>query len=130
MVDPKLGTKRQCEACGAKFYDLNKKPVTCPKCGHVYDPMAAAVDQKPVAEIEPTGEAETEDSEDTLEDEDDALSLEDIVEDDGDDDDDDEAIGEFSDDEELLDGDLDDDDALIDDDDEEDGDFIADEDDD
>ncbi|NBR51687.1 MAG: TIGR02300 family protein [Alphaproteobacteria bacterium] len=38
MVDPKLGTKRVCEACGAKFYDLNKSPAVCPKCGHVYDP--------------------------------------------------------------------------------------------
>ena len=126
MVDPKLGTKRQCEACEAKFYDLNKQPVTCPKCGHHYDPMAAAVDQKPVAQIEPTAEAKTEDNDDTLKDDDDALSLEDIVEDDSDDDDDeDEAIGEFSDDEELLDGELDEDDALIDDDDDEDDDFIA-----
>ena len=41
MVDPKLGTKRVCEACGAKFYDLNKSPATCPKCGHAFDPLAA-----------------------------------------------------------------------------------------
>ena len=26
MVDPKFGTKRVCEACGGKFYDLNKIP--------------------------------------------------------------------------------------------------------
>ena len=44
MVDPKLGTKRVCEACGAKFYDLNKSPAVCPKCGHVYDPAAAMTD--------------------------------------------------------------------------------------
>ena len=29
----KLGTKRQCQACGAKFYDLGKRPVMCSRCG-------------------------------------------------------------------------------------------------
>jgi len=29
----KLGTKRQCQACGAKVYDLAKRPVVCPRCG-------------------------------------------------------------------------------------------------
>ncbi len=29
----KLGTKRQCLACGAKFYDLGKRPATCSRCG-------------------------------------------------------------------------------------------------
>jgi exodeoxyribonuclease-5 len=29
----KLGTKRQCQACGAKFYDLGKRPVVCSHCG-------------------------------------------------------------------------------------------------
>lgn len=27
-----LGIKRTCLACGAKFYDLEKNPVICPKC--------------------------------------------------------------------------------------------------
>lgn len=106
MVDPKLGTKRVCEACEAKFYDLNKSPIVCPKCGHVHDPMAAAMPEKPVAEIEPTVEAQ-EDDEDTLEEDDDALSLDDIVED-QDDDDGEDGIGEFSDDKNLLDNDEDD----------------------
>jgi len=26
------GTKRLCAHCGAKFYDLNKTPIICPKC--------------------------------------------------------------------------------------------------
>ena len=26
------GTKRLCEGCGAKFYDLNKDPIICPMC--------------------------------------------------------------------------------------------------
>jgi len=28
----RLGTKRQCLSCGAKFYDLGKAPPVCPKC--------------------------------------------------------------------------------------------------
>ncbi len=33
MAKPELGTKRVCVACGAKFYDLQKTPAVCPKCG-------------------------------------------------------------------------------------------------
>ncbi len=33
MAKPELGVKRTCVACGAKFYDLGKQPVVCPKCG-------------------------------------------------------------------------------------------------
>ena len=32
MAKPELGTKRLCGSCGAKFYDLNKDPIVCPKC--------------------------------------------------------------------------------------------------
>lgn len=38
MSKPELGTKRDCPSCGAKFYDLNKNPVVCPKCKHEYVP--------------------------------------------------------------------------------------------
>lgn len=27
-----LGLKRTCLSCGAKFYDLEKSPIVCPKC--------------------------------------------------------------------------------------------------
>ena len=27
------GTKRLCQSCGTKFYDLQRAPVTCPSCG-------------------------------------------------------------------------------------------------
>ena len=37
MAKPDLGTKRVCQSCGAKFYDLSKDPITCPKCGAVYE---------------------------------------------------------------------------------------------
>ncbi|MCB2107238.1 MAG: TIGR02300 family protein [Rhodobacteraceae bacterium] len=28
-----LGMKLTCESCGTRFYDLNKQPGVCPKCG-------------------------------------------------------------------------------------------------
>lgn len=37
MAKPELGTKRVCQSCGAKFYDLAKDPITCPKCGAIYE---------------------------------------------------------------------------------------------
>ncbi|GAA3670698.1 TIGR02300 family protein [Acetobacter fabarum] len=33
MSQPDLGTKRVCVSCGARFYDLNRAPAICPKCG-------------------------------------------------------------------------------------------------
>jgi uncharacterized protein (TIGR02300 family) len=41
MVKPELGVKRVCGNCGAKFYDLNRDPILCPKCGTVFDVQAA-----------------------------------------------------------------------------------------
>jgi exodeoxyribonuclease-5 len=37
MRNTKLGTKRQCQACGARFYDLAKRPVICAHCGAEVD---------------------------------------------------------------------------------------------
>ncbi|GGH33893.1 TIGR02300 family protein [Alsobacter metallidurans] len=42
MAKPELGTKRQCQSCGAKFYDLGKDPIVCPKCGTTYTAAAIA----------------------------------------------------------------------------------------
>jgi uncharacterized protein (TIGR02300 family) len=36
LAKPDLGTKRLCGNCGAKFYDLNKTPIVCPKCETVF----------------------------------------------------------------------------------------------
>lgn len=41
MAKPELGAKHQCQACGAKFFDLNKDPIVCPKCGTVFQGAAA-----------------------------------------------------------------------------------------
>jgi uncharacterized protein (TIGR02300 family) len=35
-----LGAKRHCESCDAKFFDLNKVPIICPKCGTVFQSVA------------------------------------------------------------------------------------------
>ena len=40
LAKPELGTKRQCQNCGAKFFDLNKDPIVCPKCGTVFQGAA------------------------------------------------------------------------------------------
>lgn len=37
MVKPEWGTKRTCLSCSAIFYDLNKTPPVCPKCGAAYE---------------------------------------------------------------------------------------------
>jgi uncharacterized protein (TIGR02300 family) len=41
VANPELGIKRLCASCGAKFYDLNKDPIHCPKCGAVYEVVVA-----------------------------------------------------------------------------------------
>jgi uncharacterized protein (TIGR02300 family) len=49
VAKPELGTKRLCAGCGAKFYDLNKDPITCPKCGTVYEVAVIAPRGRPDA---------------------------------------------------------------------------------
>lgn len=38
MAKAELGEKQTCPSCGAKFYDLRKKPAVCPKCQTAFDP--------------------------------------------------------------------------------------------
>ena len=40
MTKPELGSKRRCQKCGAKFFDLTKDPIICPKCGTLFRYMA------------------------------------------------------------------------------------------
>lgn len=49
MAKPELGLKRQCMSCGAKFYDLNRDPAVCPKCGTAYQASALSRVAAPVA---------------------------------------------------------------------------------
>lgn len=36
MKKPNLGQKQTCKKCEARFFDLNKNPAVCPKCGEIY----------------------------------------------------------------------------------------------
>lgn len=40
VAKPDLGTKQLCPSCGTKFFDLNRTPITCPKCGTIVSPAA------------------------------------------------------------------------------------------
>lgn len=40
MAKPNRGLKRTCQSCTARFYDLEKDPIICPKCGVEFDPEA------------------------------------------------------------------------------------------
>jgi len=41
-----LGDKQLCPNCGAKFYDLRKRPAVCPKCTTSFDPAEEGVRAK------------------------------------------------------------------------------------
>ncbi|MBS0385651.1 MAG: TIGR02300 family protein [Proteobacteria bacterium] len=43
MARTDLGDKQVCPSCGAKFYDLRKRPATCPKCSTAFDPADEGV---------------------------------------------------------------------------------------
>ncbi len=71
MAKPEWGTKRLCQSCGAKFYDMGRNPITCPKCEAVFDVEGSVklkrgrtapqeVKPKPKATVEEI-DAETED---------------------------------------------------------------------
>jgi uncharacterized protein (TIGR02300 family) len=45
-----LGIKRQCQSCGAKFYDLKRDPITCPKCSAVFVIEAPTRPRRPRAD--------------------------------------------------------------------------------
>ena len=47
MAKPELGTKRLCANCGAKFYDLSKDPIVCPKCHTVLELAAVSARARP-----------------------------------------------------------------------------------
>lgn len=43
MAKAELGEKQLCPSCGAKFYDLRKRPAVCPKCSAAFDPSEESV---------------------------------------------------------------------------------------
>jgi uncharacterized protein (TIGR02300 family) len=49
VAKAELGTKRLCGSCSTKFYDLNKDPIVCPKCGTVFVVATTAARPRPEA---------------------------------------------------------------------------------
>ena len=63
MVKADLGDKQLCPNCGAKFYDLRKRPAVCPKCQTAFDPADETVKLKRVRARQPAYEPAYEDDE-------------------------------------------------------------------
>lgn len=40
VAKPEWGLKRVCQSCSAKFYDMQRNPISCPKCSASFDPDA------------------------------------------------------------------------------------------
>ncbi len=53
MTKPEWGQKRTCQDCGAKFYDMLRTPIVCPKCGAEFAAVAAKPKRpKPEVKVE------------------------------------------------------------------------------
>jgi len=52
VAKPELGTKRNCPACAARFYDLNRQPITCPKCAEEFEPEVLLKPRRTRAKVE------------------------------------------------------------------------------
>ena len=50
VVD-KRGLKRICMSCGNRFYDMNKRPVTCPSCQAVFSGEMKVKSRRPRAAV-------------------------------------------------------------------------------
>ena len=51
MAKPEWGTKHECQSCGARFYDLKRDPIVCPKCETVF--VIEAPKSKPPVQKKP-----------------------------------------------------------------------------
>jgi len=97
-MKPEWGIKRTCQECGAKFYDMKRPEIVCPKCATAFvepvvkprrakaEPKAEPAPKKPVAKVKDP---------DLDIDDDDDIDID--VDDDDDDDDDDDIIEDTSD---------------------------------
>lgn len=92
-----LGEKLTCSSCGARFYDLNKTPALCPKCGAENQrpkvTRSKKVEAAPKPEKEAAKAAATDDDTVDLEDDDDDDLIDGADDLDDDDDDVDSVIG-------------------------------------
>ena len=82
LVKADLGLKRVCPNCSARFYDLQKRPIDCPKCHFTFEPEALYKQRRP-RQPEPVAAqpvpADTDDEETESEDEE-SEDAEEIVE--------------------------------------------------
>ena len=89
MAKPEWGVKRTCTGCGARFYDMRRHPIVCPKCDATVDPLAQLRSQRsrpvpvpvaaapaPVAVVEEVEEVELVEEDDL----DDGAELDDVEE--------------------------------------------------
>ena len=59
MSKPARGTKRVCQSCGARFYDLSRTPIVCPVCQTVYQvtpPTTRRAERQAPVEVRPKPE--------------------------------------------------------------------------
>jgi uncharacterized protein (TIGR02300 family) len=59
-INAARGTKRVCQSCGNKFYDLNRDPITCPICHAVFQ------NQEVRPKAVPAGNAAVDDDDDDV----------------------------------------------------------------
>jgi uncharacterized protein (TIGR02300 family) len=85
LVKADLGTKRACPSCSARFYDLTKRPIECPKCGFSFEPEALYKQRRgrqpePAAGVVPASAADDEEADDENEDDESEEEEEEAVE--------------------------------------------------
>lgn len=80
MAKPEWGAKRQCLSCGARFYDMLRAPITCPKCHATVEPEAGFRPRraKVLAPVVAAGTAAAAAAPDELEAAEDEVEVEDI----------------------------------------------------
>jgi len=103
VAKPEWGTKRLCPGCGERFYDMKRKPVSCPSCNSAVSVEPLLKPRRPAPAKEAPAPVKVEAK----------AKINDL--DDDDDDDDDDVIDEVAAiaDVEDIEDDDDDDDALI-----------------
>ena len=78
MAKIEWGIKRICQGCGALFYDLNKDPITCPKCEAVFDPEAILKSRR--TRVAATDNTKSDDSKvEKVEDDDDDIEGDEVI---------------------------------------------------
>jgi uncharacterized protein (TIGR02300 family) len=83
LVKAELGLKRVCPSCAARFYDLQKRPIECPKCAFSFEPETMFKQRRPrqpeAVAAQPVA-ADAEDDENENEDEEEEGEAEEVIE--------------------------------------------------